>query len=147
MARTNLLAHSANLIVVKQDNKEVGVIQSLRMNDDYAPEPLSGIGEVTVQEHVTTVARYSLTVQYMSLRRQSMFSEGLAHITSEDSLRGTVFDIEVQDKITGRVLKKYETVTFASGDVEITKHAIVAKSAQFMALRTSGDMTTGESAS
>ncbi len=39
MARTNLLAHSGNLIIVKQDNKEVGVIQSLRMNDDYAPEP------------------------------------------------------------------------------------------------------------
>jgi len=144
MARTNLLAHSANLIVIKQDNREVGVIQSLRMNDDYAPEPLSGVGEVTVQEHVTTVARYSLTVQYMSLRRQSMFSEGLAHITPEDSLRGKVFDIEVQDKITGRVLKKYEGCTFASGDVEVTKHAIVSKSAQFMALRTDFDMTTNE---
>lgn len=147
MARTNLLAHSGNLIVVKQDNREVGVIQSLRMNDDYAPEPLSGVGEVTVQEHVTTVARYSLTVQYMALRRQSMFSEGLAHVTSEDSLRGKIFDIEVQDKITGRVLKKYEGCTFASGDVEVTKHAIVAISAQFMALRTSDDMTTREAPS
>ena len=144
MATTNRQAHSGNLIQILQDNRKVGVIQSLRLNDDFAPEPLSGVGEVTVVEHVTTIARFSLTVQYMALRRQTMFSEGLAHVTSEDSLVGKVFDIEVSDKVTGRVLKKYESCTYASGDVEITKHAIIAKSAQFMALRTSGDMTTNE---
>lgn len=140
MARTNLLAHSGNLIVIKQDNIEVGVIQSLRLNDDYAPEPLSGVGEITVQEHVPTIARYSLTVSYMVLRRQTMFSEELANITPEDALRGKEFDIEVLDKITGAVLKKYEGCFFASGDIEITKHAIISSSSQFMARRTSGTM-------
>lgn len=140
MATTNRLAHSANQVVIRQDNSIVGVIQSLRANDDFAPEPLSGVGDITVQEHVPTVARYSLNVSYMSLRRQSMFSEQVAFETPEDALVGTIFDIEVQDKDTGAILRKYEGCSFASGDVEITKHQIIVTNAQFLALRASGLM-------
>ncbi len=140
MATTNRLAHSANQVVIRQDNNVVGVIQSLRANDDFAPEPLSGVGDITVQEHVPTVARYSLNVSYMSLRRQSMFSEFVAFETPEDALVGTIFDIEIQDKETGNILRKYEGCSFASGDVEVTKHQIIVTNAQFLALRASGLM-------
>lgn len=137
MATTNRRAHSANQVIVKQDNRIVGVIQSVRANDDFAPEPLSGVGDITVQEHVPTVARYSLNIAYMALRTQTMFSEGVAFETPEDALEGKIFDIEVHDKETGAILRKYEGCSFASGDVEITKHQIVVTNAQFLALRAS----------
>ena len=140
MSTINRLAQSGNQIVVKQDNKTVGLIQSVRANDDFGPEPLSGIGEITAQEHVPTMARYSLSVSYMSLRKQSMFSENVAFDTPEDALLGTIFDIVIQDKDTGSELRKYEGCSFASGDIEISKHQIVVTNAQFMALRASGNM-------
>ena len=36
------------------------------------------------------------------------------------------------------LLRKYEGCSYASGDVDVTKNAIIMSSAQFMALRVSG---------
>lgn len=136
--KVNQNVRSGNRIVVKLDGKDVGLIQSVRMSDDYAPDAASGIGDIHVQEHVPTMARHSLSVSTMVLKRKSMRAQGLSTENGDGALLGLVFDIECYDKDTGELLKKYMGCTFASGDLEISKHAIVMASGTFMALDTSG---------
>lgn len=138
MARTNLLVHSGNRIVVRLDGKTVGLIQSLRASDDFAPEPASGIGNIEVQEYVPTMARHNLNISMMTLNDKTMFGEGLQDENGAATLLGRVFDIEVFDKSTGKLLRKYVDCKYASGDVEVTKHAIVVTNAVFVALTASG---------
>lgn len=60
MSRENLQTRTGNRIVVLFDGKQVGLVQSVGMSDDYAPEPASGIGDIHVAEYVPTMARHSL---------------------------------------------------------------------------------------
>jgi len=134
MAQVNLKTRSGNRIRVTLDGIEVGLIQSVRLNDDYSPEPASGIGDIHVAEYVPTMARHALSVSYMVLNRNSMREQGISAVNGDDVLRGLVFDIETQDKDTGEILRKYVGCSYASGDMEVSKHAIVMANAQFNAL-------------
>lgn len=138
MAKTNQNVRSGNRIVVMLDGKQVGLVQSVRMSDDYAPDAASGIGDIHVQEHVPTIARHSISVSTMVLKRKTMRELGISAENGDDVLLGRVFDIESYDNDTGELLRKYMGCTYASGDLEITKHAIVMSSGTFMALNVSG---------
>lgn len=134
MGQVNLKTRSGNRIIVTFDGKQVGLVQSVRMNDDYSPDAASGIGDIHVQEHVPTMARHTLNVSTMVLNRNSMRELGISAINGDEVLNGLVFDIVSQDKDTGEVLRKYVGCSYAGGDLEIQKHAIVMASGQFMAL-------------
>lgn len=138
MATQNLKTRSGNRIVVVFDGKQVGLIQNVRMNDDYAPEPASGVGDIHVQEYVPTMARHSLTVSSMVLNKGSLREAGITQENGDGMLQGLVFDFEVYSKDDNTLLRKYTGCSYASGDVEVAKHAIVMASAQFNALDVSG---------
>lgn len=135
----NLQTRSGNRIVVTLDGQQVGLIQSVRMSDDYSPEPASGIGDIHVVEHVPTMARHSVSVQTMVLNRKSLRKAGIAMLNGDAVLRGLVFDITNFDKDTGEVLRKYSGCSYASGEVDVQKHSIVMASGQFNALDVTGD--------
>lgn len=139
MAMRNLKTRSGNRIVVLYDGKQIGLIQSVRANDDYSPEPASGIGDIHVQEYVPTMARHSISVTYMVLNRGAMRQAGIASVNGDDMLRGLVFDIEILSKDDGELLRKYVGCSYASGDLEVNKHAIVMANAQFNALDVVGE--------
>jgi hypothetical protein len=139
MAAVNLKVRSGNRIVVTLDNKKVGLMQSVRANDDYAPEPASGIGDIHVAEHVPTMARHRLSVSSMVLNTGSMRAAGVAAINGDDVLNGLVFDILIQDKDTGENLRKYVGCSYASGTLEVSKHSIVMASGEFNALDVVGE--------
>lgn len=134
MAQTNLKTRSGNRIVVTFDGKQVGLVQSVRMSDDYGPEPASGIGDIHVVEYVPTMARHNLSVSSMVLNVGSLRDAGIAAENGDAMLLGLVFDIEVYSKDDGTLLRKYVGCSYASGDLEITKHAIVMSSGTFNAL-------------
>lgn len=138
MATQNLKTRTGNRIVPVFDGKVIGLIQSVRMNDDYSPEPASGIGDIHVQEYVPTLARHSLTVSAMVLNRGALLAAGIAAENGDGMLQGLVFDIEVFDKDNGALIRKYTGCSYASGDLEFQKHAIVMQSAQLNALDVSG---------
>jgi hypothetical protein len=139
MPQTNLKTRSGNRAVVYFDGQKVGLIQNIRMSDDYAPDPASGIGDIHVQEFVPTMARHGLNVTAMVLIRGALSQAGaVIPENGDDVLQGLVFDIEVVDKSTNDMIKKYMGCSFASGDIEVTKHAIVMQSATFNALNTMG---------
>ena len=132
--RQNLKTRSGNRIAIVLDGKQIGLLQSVRANDDYSPEPASGIGDIHVQEYVPTMARHSLSVSAMLLNRGAMMEAGIAAENGEQMLQGLVFDIEVYSKDDGTMLRKYIGCSYASGDLEFSKHAIVMQSGQFYAL-------------
>lgn len=139
MAQTNLKTRTGNRIVVILDGKQIGLIQSIRASDDYAPEPASGIGDIHVQEYVPTMARHMVSVQAMVLNRGSLRKAGISAENGDDMLEGRVMDFLIQDKDTGATLRKYVGCSFASGDVDVSKHQIVTISGQFNALDVTGD--------
>lgn len=134
----NLKVRTGNRIVVQLDAKQIGLCQSVRMNDDYSPEPASGIGDIHVQEYVPTMARHTVSVQAMVLNTGSLRAAGISMENGDAVLQGLVFDIVVQDKDSGDVLRKYIGCSFASGDVSVEKHAIVMNSGQFNCLDVAG---------
>lgn len=136
--RENRKVRSGNRIVITYDGFQVGFVQSVRMNDDYAPEPASGIGDIHVGEWVPTMARHSLTVSRMVLNADKMRERGIFSENGDAVLEGLVFDIETYSKDDGSLLRKYIGCSYASGDLEVSKHAIMVGSGQFYALDVSG---------
>jgi hypothetical protein len=135
---TNLKTRSGNRCIATLGGVQVGLIQSVAMNDSYSLEPASGIGDIHVQEHVPTIARHSISVEAMVLDKGAMISAGAAMENGDAVLQGLVFDFETYDKDSGAILRKYVGCSYDSGSVTITKHAIVMQQAQFLALDVSG---------
>ncbi len=139
MPTINQNVRSGNRIVVMMDGKLVGLMQSVRSSDDYAPDAASGIGDIHVQEHVPTIARHTISVSSMVLKRKSMRELGISMENGDAALKGIVIDIEQYDKDSGELMRKYMGCTYASGDFEVTKHAIIMASATFMAIDVTGN--------
>lgn len=140
--RTNVKTLSGNRIAVVFDGKQLGLVRSVRASDDYSPEPASGIGDIHVQEYVPTMARHSLSVQQMVLIKGAMLDAGIAPENGDDALRGLTFDLEVYDRESGKLIRKYLGVSYASGDIDISAHQIVVQSGQFNALDVVGTVST-----
>ena len=138
MATKNLKTQSGNRVVVSFDGKQIGLCQSVDSHDDYSPEPASGIGDIHVQEHVPTMARHSLQVEEMVLFVGGLRAIGITAVNGDEMLKGLVFDIIVLSKDDGSVLRKYTGCSYASGNVQVRKHAIVMASATFNALDVTG---------
>lgn len=138
MAQQNLKTKSGNRFIVSFDGKTVGLCQSVDMQDDYSPEPASGIGDIHVQEYVPSMARHTLNVEEMVLNTGSLRAQGVTLENGDDALRGMVFDIIAVSKDDGSILRKYRGCSYASGSVQLRKHAIVLSSAVFNALDVSG---------
>lgn len=134
MATKNLKVRSGNRIVITLDGLQIGTMKSLRMNDDYSPEPVTGIGDIHVVEHVPTVARHSLQCSYVVLNVGALREIGIATENGDSALLGLVFDIIVFSKDDGKQLRKYTGCSYASGDLEINANAIVMANATFNAL-------------
>jgi len=150
MATQNIRAHSGNLIQLEFDGKVYGTIRGLNAQDDYAPEPLSGIGEVHVQEWVPSMARHTLRVDYMIIKKDSLRSLGVMDENACERLQGMEFDIVMYEKMPQAgaggsatqpgvcdhrlgELRKYKYCTMASASINIQAHQIVVSDATFYA--------------
>lgn len=137
-SQVNLQTRSGNQIAVVIGGVQVGLLQSVRMSDDYAPEPASGIGDIKVAEYVPTMARHTLSISGMVMFKGALVACGAVPENGNAVLQGLVFDVEVYSKIDGTLLRKYVGVSYASGEIEISKHQIVVQSGQFYALDVGG---------
>lgn len=137
--KQNIKVRSGNRIVVKFDGEEVGLVQSVRMSDSFGLDRASGIGDIHVQEHVPTMAQHTLNVSTMVMKKANLRNKGIIPKNGDEVLNGNVFDIVQYDKDSGQIVRKYIDCSYDSGDIEITKHAIVVTNAVFFALDVDGD--------
>lgn len=140
MATVNQQVRSGNKIIVTFDNQQIGLTQDIRFQEDYSPTEASGIGNINANEYVPTFARFTISTRFMLLNKQSMYNAGIAPINGDGALQGLVFDIEILDRITGTSLRKFVGCSYASGDVEVTKHQIVMTNANFNCLNATGTL-------
>jgi hypothetical protein len=136
--QTNLQTRSGNRIIITFGGVQIGMLQSVTASDDYAPEPASGIGDIHVQEYVPTMARHSLAVSAMVMNKGAMISAGIAPANGDAVLQGIVFNVEIYSKDDGTLLANYIGTSYASGSLEVTKHAIVMQQGQLLALDRTG---------
>jgi hypothetical protein len=136
--QTNLQTRSGNRIIITFGGVQIGMLQSVTASDDYAPEPASGIGDIHVQEYVPTMARHSLAVSVMVMNKGAMVSAGIAPQNGDAVLNGIVFNVEIYSKDDGSLLANYIGCSYASGSLEVTKHAIVMQQGQLLALDRTG---------
>ncbi len=137
-AQTNLQTRSGNRIILTFGGVQFGMVQSLTASDDYAPEPASGIGDIHVQENVPTMARHSLSVSMMVMNKGAMMKAGVAPENGDAVLQGIVFNVEIYSKDDGSLLANYIGCSYASGSLEVSKHAIVMQQGQLLALDRTG---------
>ena len=131
---------TGNKIIITIDGKKVGMIQSLRASDDYGMQEVSQIGDIHVKEWVPSIARHTLTAAVVQLSTESLEAMNIAPKNGDDVMLGLVFDIiATKAAAPNTVLFTYKSCSFAAGDIEITKHQIVARNATIMALDRSGD--------
>lgn len=136
--RQNHKVRSGNRTVITYDGFTVGFVKSVRMNDDYSPEPASGIGDIHVGEWVPTMARHTITVSRLILETDKMRERGIFAENGDAVLEGLVFDIETYNRDDGTLLRKYTGCSYASGDMEVSAHQILIGSGQFNALDVGG---------
>lgn len=138
MATQNVKVRSGNRVLVKFDGKTVGLVKNLRANDDYSPEPASGIGDIHAQEYVPTFARHNLSASAVVMKTSDLRSAGILIENGDEALEGMVWDLEVYAKDDGTLLRKYTGVSMASCDLEIQAHQICMHNAQMVALDATG---------
>lgn len=131
---TNSKVKSANRYALVIGGTVIGLAQSVDMRDDYSPEAVSGIGDIHAMEYVPTMARHTVSMDEVVLNTKSLREVGITAENGDDILNGNVFDIEVQDKLTGETMRKYIGCSYASGGVQVRKHAIIVSNATFNAL-------------
>lgn len=138
MATQNLKTLSGNRIVVELDGKTIGLVQSVRMNDNYGLEDASGVGDIHVIEHVPSKAVHMLSVTNMVLFVGNMRDAGVAPVNGDAVLQGLVLDIVSYSKDSGQPLRKYASCSYDSGSTSVDAHRIVMQESQWKALDVTG---------
>lgn len=163
----NVLVRSSNRFSILMGNVVVGLLQDLRCQDDYSPEPASGIGSINVYEYVPTVARYTISTSQACMFIASLRKIGVSFENGNDAMKGMVFDIQIYDRVqqdsvvapgttdrgkevtmfeegsaAGALLRVYKKCSFASGDIEIRKHAMIVNSATINACEVGSMLAT-----
>ncbi len=147
----NVIVRSSNRFRIVIGDQEIGLLQDLRCQDDYSPEPASGIGSITVREYVPTMARHTISTSQACMFINSLRQMGISFDNGADAMKGLVFDIQIIDRTdqasldesgavgvgdtkaltfnSNKILRVYKKCSFASGDIEIRKHAMIVTSA------------------
>jgi hypothetical protein len=119
----NVLVYTGNRVKVEVNGHEVGLCQSVRVNDNYNLQAASGVGDIHVQEWVPTQAIHQLTVQTMILYKDKINSatgvsslpgafDGTDIMENGDAvLRGLTFDLSIE----GKAPSNFQTAQGARG--------------------------------
>lgn len=134
--------HTAKVLV---KGKEVGFFFDLSYSTDFGLQDAPVLGQTTVIEHQQT--RYIVSGEFRQyfIRDELITPEdAILPKTAADAIRQGAFDIDVIDKVTGKVIIRLEEVSLASGSAGFTTGQLVSKRVSFRAINTrSGSQSSG----
>lgn len=154
MAHTNLTnTHAAHLVEVVIDAPEMGMnnivigrAQRVSNTTNFGTQNVYEIGSIMPKESIPLRYEGSITLDNLLIRFDSVSATKPTGVTGSpveslgaDVLEKYTFDIIIRDKITKKVVRKYEQCTIASANTEVTGNALLAESATFYYLTTSAD--------
>lgn len=141
--------HTGNRIIVKIDNKIIGLIQSMQCSDDYGVQPANTIGHIEAQELIPLESNHTISVSMMLLAADSMYktadgyraipeSGELTDSTRNDALKARALEFHViahhpGSPHDGKLLCAYLGVVYSSGTVDVTANRITISNAVFRA--------------
>jgi hypothetical protein len=130
--------HTGNEVDLYLNGIKMDLVQTVTGNDDYGPEPASGIGDIHVFEYPPTVARHNITVSAMVLTKEKAIAAGVINENGDAAMEGLTFPIEIFKK-TGPLIRKWLRAVNANGSIQVTAHRILVKNASFLACDAAGD--------
>lgn len=137
------IVYTGNEVNVFMKGVKLDLVQNMRGTDDYGFEPASGIGDIHAFEYTPTLARHSISISKFALRRESAVDLGIIQENGNAAIANPIFDIEIFSKITGKLIKKWIGSLNSSSDITVTAHRVVVEDANFVALDTLGNESTG----
>jgi hypothetical protein len=138
-----IVSYEANTTRVVIDGIEVTLLADVRMEDDYAPEPVSGIGDIHMTEYYPTRAMHRATINGVIRRDEQRVADQIFLENGDAALERKTFEIELFDKRSGVMLRKLESAQHAGGNVSVTAHRIALMAANFVAIDATGDLNSG----
>lgn len=128
--------HTAKVIIA---GKERGFFYDLSYSIDYGVQDVPVLGQTTVVEHQQT--RYIVSGEFRKyLIRDEILdpSTDVSPQTAAQAIQQGTFDLDVIDKVTGKVVIRLQEVTLASGSAGISAGQLVSKRISFRAINTRG---------
>ncbi len=134
--------HTAKIII---GGKEYGFFFDVSYSIDYGLQDVPVLGQTTVVEHQKT--RYIVSGECRRyLIRDEIINpnEGVMPQTAAEAVRQGTFDLDILDKVTGKLVTRLEQVTLGGGSAGISAGQLVSKRITFRAINTrSGSQTQG----
>jgi hypothetical protein len=134
--------HTAKVLI---GGKEVGFFFDLSYSVDFGLQDAPVLGQTTVVEHQQT--RYIVSGEFRQyFIRDELVSPESAILpkTAAEAIRKGTFDLDVIDKVTGKVIIRLEEVSLASGSAGFSTGQLVSKRVSFRAINTrSGSQANG----
>lgn len=135
--------YSGNTIMVVINNKPIGLLQDMTADEDFAPEPASGIGDPRVVEYIPTMYKISLAVSSMALKKDSLFSVGIFPENIDTYLATNPFTVVIIDKVSKNTIRQYNNCIFGRGTLSVRKHTIVSHNCTLFATEALGGDAEG----
>lgn len=134
----NVQSFVGNLTVLYLGGKTFAMTQSCRIITDYQQQPNSGVSDNEVIEYVPGLTTITVEITAAMSRAISLQSAGLAPSRTQDILLGNVFNLVVNDKVTGKPIITVRKLSVSQDTITIAKHAINQFDATFMAINKRG---------
>jgi hypothetical protein len=134
--------HTAKVLI---GGKEVGFFFDLSYSVDFGLQDAPVLGQTTVVEHQQT--RYIVSGEFRQyFIRDELVNPDSAILpkTAAEAIRQGAFDLDVIDKVSGKVIIRLEDVSLASGSAGFSTGQLVSKRVSFRAINTrSGSQASG----
>lgn len=134
--------HTAKILI---GGREVGFFFDVSYSVDYGLQDVPVLGQTTVVEHQQTRYIVSGEARQYFIRNEIINPEdAVMPKTAAEAIRKDTFDLDIIDKVSGRVVIRLESVTLASGSAGISAGQLVSKRIAFRAINTrSGGQSNG----
>ena len=130
--------HSGHTILLKIKGKTIGRAQGIDGDRSFGTEGVYEIGSIMPQEHVNNRYEGSINIERFFVRENDLANAGYAAL-GEEVLKRDIITIEVVDKYTGKIIRRYHGCTIVSYRETFRVNAIAGENAVFTYLRSSGN--------
>lgn len=129
MADVTLKANKTKVMI---DGAEMILLSDIDIDDSYALERVSGIGDIHVKENVPTVAQHVFTLNGYIPKPEPSWVQGIIPENGDVALQGRTFSVEVFEQ--NGLKRKYVEASCNRGRATLRAHMLFMKNAEFYAL-------------
>lgn len=128
--------HTGHTILLKIKGRTIGRAQGIDGDRSFGTEGVYEIGSIMPQEHVTNRYEGNINLERFFVREGDLADIGLASV-GEEVLKKDIITIEILDKYTCKLIRRYHGCTIVTYRETFRANAIAGEHATFTYLRAS----------